>query len=98
MVDEFDSNIMRIEIRGQTVFYAYKDAPSIIYKICDVNLFDLSKLKQTHRNATFSSSATVQYLTHLYAGSHFGPDGTTAPPASQSKKRLLKLTPYRSTP
>lgn len=96
--DEFDSNLMRIEIRGATVLYAYKGEPRNVYKIRDVNLFDLSKLKQTNRNDNYSSSATVQYLTHLYPGSHFGPDGEVAPPASQSMKRLLKLTPYRSTP
>jgi hypothetical protein len=96
LVDEFDSTVMRIEIRGATILYAYKGRPDKVYRIDDVNLFDLSKLKQTNRNSDFSSGATVAYLTHIYPGSHYGPDGLIAPPARESKGRLLKKTPYRS--
>lgn len=96
LVDQFDSTVMTIEIKGTTVFYAYRHSPAKIYKIRDVNLFDLSKLRLTNRNPVFSSGATVAYLTHEYPDSHFGPDGLIAPPSRESKKTLLKKTPYRA--
>jgi hypothetical protein len=95
VIDQFDSTVMRIEIKGATILYAYKHTPTKVYRISDVNLFDLAKLKQTNRNPAFSSGATVAYLTHLYAESHFGPDGEKAPPSRESRKSLLKKTPYR---
>lgn len=94
LVDQFDSTVMKIEIKGSTILYAYRHTPSRIYRICEVNLFDLSKLKLTNRNPAFSSGATVAYLTHVYPHSHFGPDGSNAPPSRESKKSLLKKTPY----
>ena len=95
MVDGFDSTVMVIEIKGSTIRYAFKDTRTKVYEIRAVNLFDLSKLKQTNGNAKFSSGATVSYLTHVYPMSHYGPDGNLTTPASESKAKLLKKTPYR---
>lgn len=94
MNDEFDSALMAIEIRGNTVAYQYR-GKTPVYEIREVRLNDLAKLRLTNRSDLFSSSATVQYLTHVYAGSHYLPSGQKPKPPRSTMAELLPKTPYR---
>jgi len=95
MHNAFDSNVMSITINGSTIRYAYRDRPSAEYEIRGVSGLDLARLRSTIGKVDpISSSATVQYLTHVYKGSHFDANGKSVKPARQSAKSLLPRTPY----
>ena len=92
--DGFDSKLMVIEVVGSTIRYAYRDDLSRAYEIRSVSSWDLAKLRQTIGDKRYSSSATVQLLTHTYSSSHFHADGSHAPPCRTSRDILIKLTPF----
>jgi hypothetical protein len=96
VVAMFDSKVMVIEVEGSTIRYAYRDDLRRQYEIRGVSPLDLAQLRSTAGKAKpISSSATVQYLTHVYKDSHYhAADGSRAKPCRTPKAKLLPMTPY----
>lgn len=94
LMDVLDSQLMQIVIVGSTVRYAYRTTPARSYEIRAVSDLDLARLRRTAHCRQYSSSATVQLLTHRYRDSHFRSDGTPAEPCCISEAQLLPRTPF----
>ena len=97
LTDQFQSTQMLIAVSGSTVHYAYRRSGKA-YRIAQVKPEHIARLNQTKNSDRWSSSATVQLLTHWYADSHFyasgDETGEVAPPCSESESSLLPKTPF----
>lgn len=88
------SNVMHIEIDGNTIRYRYANrADNKSYEIRGVSMLDIARLKAAGPDDSISASATVEYLTHLYKDSNYDSDGKLVKP---SRKRLSSLKPKTS--
>jgi hypothetical protein len=94
LIDQFDSRLMIIEVRGSTIRYAYRGSDRS-YELRNVAALDIAQLRRTHQSVVYSSSATVQLLTHRYRDAHYHADGRRAKPSRESERSLVPLTPYR---
>lgn len=94
MKNQFDSGLMSIEIDGSTVRYSYNSDSDAEYEIRGVSAGDLSRLRVTNKSSRYSTSESVQWLTHEYKDSHYraGTNEKVAP--ASTKKRKLTRTPW----
>jgi hypothetical protein len=90
----FDSRLMDITIVGNVIKYTYRADANRSYEIRDVSDLDLARLRKTIGNERYSSSATVQLLTHRYPESHFYASGKPAKPCRIAAADLLPKTPF----
>jgi hypothetical protein len=91
---QFDSRLMEIQIVGSTIRYTFLVNRQRSFEIRNVTDLDLARLRRTIRNDRFSSSATVQLLTHRYKESHFTASGRPARPSRIPAEKLLPMTPF----
>jgi hypothetical protein len=94
MQPAFDSRLMDVEIVGSTVKYTYRADRKRSYEIRGVTDLDLARLRQTIGNERYSTSATIQLLSHRYKTSHYYASGKPARPCRIRESELLPKTPF----
>lgn len=86
------STIMDIRIDGASVWYAFFEHPRRWYEIRSVSSSHIAGLRVTPGHLRYSSSATVQWLTHRYK--QFREDGRPVAPCRIPLRNLADKTPY----
>ena len=94
MRDVFDSRLMHVEIAGSAIRYTFRREKTRSYEIRGVSDIDLARLRRTIGDERYSTSATIQLLTHRYKASHYYASGKPARPCRIPESELIPKTPF----